>query len=252
MPESILLSIIIPNFNSGKLLEVTLQSIFKEKNLLNFEVLVMDNCSLDNPEKIINKFEFEHLYFYSEPDSGIYDAMNKGVMKAKGNWFHFLGAGDEFLPYMTDLSLFFDSDYMMIYGNVFLVQSNRMYDGEFNFFKLLKRNISHQGIFYKKEIFSKIGLFETKYRIAADYVLNLKLFFSERRQIKYQNIHVSNFLGMGISDKQRDDLFQENKLFIINKMLISYPSIFNIITVLNYDFFYFRNYLRFKWSKWSA
>lgn len=242
------LSIIIPNFNSGELLKNTLKSIFESEANFQFEVLIIDNLSTDNPEEIVKSFLAEKITFISEKDEGIYDAMNKGIRKAKGNWLYFLGSGDEFLVQNVNRLQFANLKAKMIYGNVVLLQKNRIYDGEFSLFKLMKRNICHQAIFYHKSIFQDFGNFDLRFKVASDYVYNLLLFLKIRKYIKYYPITICNFLGLGVSDKVRDDLFQDKKFIIINKMCLQSLKISNLFSLLQYNTYFLKKYIKYKFG----
>ncbi len=233
--ERISLSIIIPNFNSGILLEQSLESIYKDNVSILFEVLIMDNCSSDYPKKIIEKFQFNNLYFFSEPDAGIYDAMNKGITIAKGDWLIFLGSGDELviesLYYVFSQEL---GDFMFLYGNTLLARYNQIYDGIFSKSKLLKKNISHQAILYHKSLFMSFGLFQLKYTIWADYYFNLFVFFKNKQIIRYFDVVISIYRGGGISDLKEDWQFSRDKNKIFLKILFQNISIENINIFLFY------------------
>jgi glycosyltransferase involved in cell wall biosynthesis len=247
-PKLIELSIIIPNFNSGQLLEESLESIFGKSVSFPFEVLIMDNCSSDHPERIVEKFPYKNLYFYSEPDLGVYDAMNKGIRKANGKWLFFLGAGDKIFIDNINRIFLNDLKLKMVYGDVFLTQKNITYDGEFDLFKLMRKNISHQSIFYNSVLFEELGFFDLRFKIAADYVFNLLVFSKKRNEIKYFPYMISEFIGSGISDQLRDDYFQNNKIFIINKIFILNFNldINGFFSLIKYDFYYLRNFIKKK------
>lgn len=240
------LSIIIPNFNSGELLDVTLKSIFKCSLNFKFEVLIIDNLSTDCSLNVVKSYSYENVTIVSERDDGIYDAMNKGITLANGNWFIFLGAGDEFLVQNVNRIQFEYLEAKVIYGDVFLLQEKRIYDGEFSLFKLMKKNICHQAIFYHKSIFKEFGNFDTKYKIASDYVFNLSLFFKIKKETKYLPVTVSNFMGLGVSDKVRDDLFQDNKVFIINKIVFKNLSLSNIFSLVKYNIYILKRFIKYR------
>ena len=89
-------SIIIPSFNSEKTILACIQSILLQ-TFDSYEVLVMDNCSEDSTLEILKLFlNDKRLKIYQEKDTGVYDAMNKGIDKANGEWLFFLGSDDEF------------------------------------------------------------------------------------------------------------------------------------------------------------
>ena len=88
-------SIIIPTFNSEKTLDIALSSIVVQ-SYQNFEVLIIDGLSTDSTIDIAKKHQkvFPNIKIKSEKDNGIYDAMNKGIALAKGEWLYFMGSDD--------------------------------------------------------------------------------------------------------------------------------------------------------------
>ncbi|EAZ82443.1 glycosyltransferase [Algoriphagus machipongonensis] len=247
MSDRIDLSIIIPNFNSGKFLENTLSSIFLKKTCFSFEVLIIDNNSSDNPFQYVKKFPLESILFCSDKDNGVYEAMNKGVKLAKGNWIIFLGAGDELkVESVNQIEFNPLQNLKLIYGNTLLLKNKKTYDGEFSLLKLMKRNISHQAIFYHHSLFLENGSFDTEYRIAADYMYNLKVFLNTSIKVQYVPLVVSHFLGGGLSDIKRDDLFQENKLLLINKLVLKSLSWNGFISLISYNLYYLKKFIQFR------
>ena len=87
------LSIIIPTFNSANTLRRALDSIIGQ-TLNDLEVLIMDGVSTDQTLDIAKTYNDNRIRIFSEPDNGVYDAMNKGIDKASGEWLYFLGSDD--------------------------------------------------------------------------------------------------------------------------------------------------------------
>ena len=90
-----LISIITITYNEEKYLEKTIQSVINQ-NYKNFEYIVIDGNSTDNTVNIIKKYKNNIDCYINEKDSGIYDAMNKGINKANGRWINFMNGGDTF------------------------------------------------------------------------------------------------------------------------------------------------------------
>jgi glycosyltransferase involved in cell wall biosynthesis len=247
VPEEIELSIIIPNFNSGNLLDHTLASIFWKDSSFPFEVLIMDNLSTDNPKQYIDNYPEGSVVYHSEQDIGIYDAMNKGVKLASGRWLIFLGAGDELLIDAVNQIKFNQyKNCTLIYANTLLLKNGKVYDGEFDLLKLMKRNISHQAIFYNLSVFKEIGYFDTNYKITADYIFNLRIFMQTSSEIQYVPLVVSHFMGGGLSDIVRDDYFQDNKLMIISKLVFKNLSLINLYLLIKYHLYFLKKYILLK------
>lgn len=247
--ELITLSVIIPNYNSGKLLEESLESIFFSENVtFTFEVLIMDNCSSDLPEEIIKKFPFENLLFFPEADSGIYYAMNKGIEKAKGDWVYFLGAGD--LLFLHNLSEEnFQSNLDFIYGLAYDKSKSLMAGYEMSLFDLLRGGICHQSIFYRSHLFEKFGKYSLDFPILSDYHFNLNIFFQKEINRKFFPILIAEYKGGGISSRVKDKKFNSKKLTIVFNFLLQNFRLYSLRETLRYFLFYFRNKIIFEINK---
>ena len=205
-----LVSIIIPTYNSEDYLNQALKSIVNQ-TFKDIEVLIMDGLSSDKTVEIAEKFkqDLPQIQIYSDKDNGIYDAMNKGIKKAKGEWIYFMGSDDTFYENKT-LQNFKDLEKLeldILYGNVYSNNFNGLYDGEFSLTKLIKKNVCHQAMFYRKKVFEKKGNFNLKYKVYADWDFNIRCFFSKKINTKYHNFTVANFADGGYSSLNNDQRF---------------------------------------------
>lgn len=206
-------SIIIPTYNSGATLDLALNSIYNQ-TFKNVEVLIMDGLSSDNTLPIAETYKnkIESVAIFSESDFGIYDAMNKGIEKAKGDWLYFLGSDDTLFENTTfekiasTISL---NKVDLIYGNVFSNRFNGIYDGEFNCSKLASKNICHQAMFFNKTIFKKIGKFNLKYKSHADWDHNIRCFYSSKIKTKFIDNIIANYADGGFSSLNFDETFNK-------------------------------------------
>lgn len=206
-------SIVIPTFNSSSTLSFALESIV-DQVYKNFEVLVMDGNSEDNTVQIAKDFNDARIKIISEPDNGIYDAMNKGVALAKGEWLYFLGSDDKF--YSNDVLgkvvSSFRPELEVVYGNVCRIKYMSFYDGLFDENKILKRNICHQAIFIKKTLFIRIGNFNVHYKATADWDHNMRWLLSPGIQHLFINEVIANYAEGGFSSKFIDVAFEKDKM----------------------------------------
>jgi glycosyltransferase involved in cell wall biosynthesis len=210
------ISIITVVYNAKGFLEETIESVLNQ-NFDNFEYIIIDGGSTDGTLDVINKYQDRITLWVSEPDKGIYDAMNKGIRYAKGEYVYFLG-GDDLLfddQVLKNVNSYLLDERKVYYGNVLFKKRNVIYDGKFNSLKIVTRNISHQSIFYPKEIFKKYS-FDTKYKIFADYELNLKLYGNSSYSFVYIPITIALFNDEGASGSNTLDLnFETDRLRII-------------------------------------
>jgi glycosyltransferase involved in cell wall biosynthesis len=180
-------SIITATYNSGKTISDCIQSVLNQ-HFSDFEFILIDANSSDSTMTIIqsfeNKFKEKAITFkyLSEPDNGIYDAWNKGVLHSQGKWISFLGSDDEYLPdalthYFSEIEKNPKANY--ISSKVELIDSNknkiRVFGKPFNW-KQITRNmdIAQVGSFHKRELFEKVGKFNDSYKIVGDLEFYLR------------------------------------------------------------------------------
>lgn len=221
-------TVIIPTFNAENTIEAAINSITSQ-TLNNWELLVIDGVSTDKTINIAKKIEKSDSRIKIEvaKDKGIYDAMNKGIKKAKGQWLYFMGA-DDTIYNSNVLNTILDAinenkNTKLAYGNVSLNKplgyhhEGLVYAGEFDEYKLLVKNICHQSAFYHKSIFQQFGLYKTQYKIFADYDFNLNCF--NRVETLFVNTIIANFNVGGNSkenqqaDKQFANDFLKNMIY---------------------------------------
>jgi glycosyltransferase involved in cell wall biosynthesis len=205
------ISIIIPTVNASKTLSIAIESVI-DQSYQNFELLIIDGLSTDDTIEIAKKYNDDRIKIISEKDSGIYDAMNKGIRLAKGNWIYFLGSDDRFYnkEVLDNLSSWFKSENEILYGNVVFSISGKVYDGKFTKLKLLQKNICHQAIFTRKQVFEKTGNFEIKYKALADWHLNMKWFNDRSIKHKYIGQTIAYYYEDGYSFNNQDTNFMSD------------------------------------------
>ena len=178
------ITIITPTLNTGQYIETALKSV-TDQTYNNIEHIIVDGASTDSTLKIVRGYQKTHknVRLISETDSGIYFAMNKGMDLCTGDWIYFMGADDSFYNenVLTELfNLGFFNEEQIVYGNVIIqgdaswAKNNSVYDGLFTLDKLFRSNICHQSIFYPKSVISRIGYYETKYKITSDWDYNVR------------------------------------------------------------------------------
>ncbi len=232
-----MLTIIIPTYNSAATIGIALESIIYQ-TFQNTEVLIIDGLSCDNTIEIAKKYqlEFPQIKIISEADKGIYDAMNKGIGIAKGEWVYFMGS-DDFLYESTTIEQFSKIEelkkFEVLYGNVYSKRFNGIYDRKFTYSKLATKNICHQSIFFRKCVFKKIGKFNLKYEAYADWDHNIRWFFSNKISHLYVNQVVANYADGGFSSLNVDEVFNKDKNIKLLLRGIGKIPPFQLISICN-------------------
>ena len=185
---NIFFSIIIPTYNAEKTVASAIESIINQK-FRDFEVLITDGKSSDKTSEIVNSFNDKRIILCSQKDKGVYDAMNLGIDNAVGEYIYFLGSDDMLFDNNVLQKIYEnlkDNTFDLIYGDVLFASSKDIYAGEFSLERLLyKQNICHQAIFYKRNSFYKLGKYNLKYKLLADWDFNIRCFMHPQFKIKY-------------------------------------------------------------------
>lgn len=206
-----LITIITVCYNSENFIRETIESVLNQ-TYDNIEYIVVDGNSTDNTLNIIKEYETKfngRMKWISEPDDGIYDAMNKGIELMKGEWINFMNSGDLLINNkIIDRIFVFDNldlnNIEVIYGDVLV-----NYNNEFkikrkakNINKIWKGMIcSHQSMFIKNNLIKKLK-FNKNNLIVADYEFMLKA-LKNQANFQYINKVVSEVISGGMSDKKR-------------------------------------------------
>jgi glycosyltransferase involved in cell wall biosynthesis len=214
-----LVTVITVTYNCGHFLEGTILSVLNQ-SYSNVEYIVIDGGSQDDTLDILNRYDHAIDYWVSEPDNGIYDAMNKGIRFSSGEWLNFLNAKDTFCESGTIESVaktFFQSDARFIYSDVLLTRhgeaNNRRYKCDH-----LRLIINHQASIYRKSLHAEHGL----YIVAPKLTISDYLFFSLVDQADYRKADnpIAVYDTTGASQSQRSI---EQK-FIVDYLLNGMPK----------------------------
>lgn len=188
-PEKPLVSIITVVFNGEKYLEETIQSVIKQ-TYDNIEYIVIDGGSTDRTIDIINKYDDRIDYWVSEPDRGIYDAMNKGITLVSGEWINFMNSGDQFYQEDTLINVFgqrsIENGICFLTGRCRYKLDNFSYDDRYgNIHELWKGMIfRHQSLFAPVS-YHKAHPFDLSYKYAADFNFIYNAVYRDGVQIQF-------------------------------------------------------------------
>ncbi|MGJ4751295.1 glycosyltransferase family 2 protein [Leptospira kmetyi] len=214
-----ILSIVTINYNDKVGLEKTLLSVQNQEGVDRIEHIIIDAGSSDGSIEIIEKYKEGISSWVSEPDNGIYDGQNKGILKSKCKYILFLNSGDTLANSDTIsevLSYPLDAD--LIYGNMFIESPNGAHvrlgkqPTQITLRHLLRDTIWHPACLIRRELFDQFGLYDLNFKIAADYEFWLKV-FSAGVSSKYIPVAFSKFNLEGLSSdpKNRIRMIAERK-----------------------------------------
>lgn len=228
-----LISVITVVFNGKNYIEQAIRSVIGQ-TYDNVEYIIIDGGSTDGTLDIIKQYGEAIDCWISEPDHGVYDAMNKGIKLSNGDYILFLGCDDYLFDVFHEIVNSFQEKTVSYYGDVILSKNKNAYGGRFYSLKLFIKNIPHQAIFYSRHVFADFK-FDCKYITVADYALNLKIFSNKKHGMKYIPKTIAFYNNEhGISSTLIDHAFSLDKPEIIN----NYYSIFHYIIYMSLRFIF--------------
>lgn len=244
-----LLSVITATYNSEKTLIETVNSVLKQ-NYTNFEYIIIDGNSTDNTLNIIKNFETifnEKKIIYkwiSENDSGIYNAWNKGLNIATGNWISFLGSDDVYYENVLEKyaeKAIANPQAHFIHSKVKLINEKKEVifkisdTWKWNNFKRAMK-IAHVGSFHNIEYFNKYGVYNESYKIVGDYEMLLRA--KNNLKTVFFDSFTAEMKDGGISNKNVLKAFKE-----VRKAKIETANINKLFAFFDFYFYVSKHYL---------
>ena len=232
------LSIITINYNNAIGLEKTIESVVSQ-NSQDLEYIVVDGNSADESKKIIQKNKDHINNWISEPDSGVYNAMNKGLAMATGKYLLFLNSGDllankevvsQILPQLK-------SDEDIIYGDLIYSKNGVSVEkfsppNELNLVYFLHFFLPHPATCIKKDLFDKVGSYKENFKIISDWEFFLRAIIIHGASYKHIDLVISNFDNSGISsDDANKNLIEEEKKKVYDEL---FPNLKDEIKLLQF------------------
>lgn len=207
--QNLKISLITVTYNVQNTIERCILSIVSQK-FSNIEYIIIDGASTDNTIQIVNKYRDKVDFFVSEPDKGIYDAMNKGLALATGDVIGTLNADDYFSDenILADVAdAFLTQNINILYGDLDFVdtegkvvrkwRSGKYKSGHFNWGWMPP----HPTFYCKKELFEKLGNYSLSYGTAADYELMLRFIHANKTSLFYLHKVMIKMVIGGVSNK---------------------------------------------------
>lgn len=202
-----MVSIITVVLNGDKHIEKTIQSVINQ-NYKYIEYIIIDGGSSDGTLEIIKKYQNEIDFWISEPDNGIYDAMNKGIGYATGDLIGIINSDDHYIDDSIGLvarTAVEHPEADVFHGNMVYIQKSgikeiRRSRDNFSKYKLYKMPVNHPTVFIRASCYKKYGTYDIRYKFAADFDLILKYLIDYKLIFKYIDHTISFMQGGGTSN----------------------------------------------------
>jgi glycosyltransferase involved in cell wall biosynthesis len=230
------LSIITINLNNVIGLRKTIESVINQLHI-NLEYIIIDGGSTDGSLEVIKGYADKISYWISEPDNGIYNAMNKGIKSANGEYCLFLNSGD-WLADENIVSDFCKSGLTedIIAGNMFYYDQDKTILAEsvsaaaLDFELFYFKSLPHPATFIKRELFATFGLYNETYRIVSDWEFWLRTLVLNNCTYNHIDLNIAYFDGGGISNLKENELLIKQERDAVFKSFLplvykSYTSI---------------------------
>lgn len=232
------LTIITINYNNNSGLIKTIESIINQ-SWIDYEFIIVDGGSTDESVATIKLYEKYINYWVSEKDNGVYDAMNKAIQIAKGSYVNFMNSGDYYFTdtVLEEIKEKFSSNVGVLYGDSFYF-NDEGYDkiektpAILSFSHFVNSGINHQASFIKRDLFFKYFIYNTMYKISADWEFFLYVICKKNESYEHLGKTICYYDFSGISaSPQNLNLYHSEREFILKK---HFPLFYD-------DFVYYSN-----------
>lgn len=216
------LSIITVNRNNKHGLISTVKSVLNQKNNA-VEFIIIDGASNDGSYEALLHYSDQIEYKNSEPDKGIYDAMNKGIANAKGTYLLFLNSGDILVQGALDTFLTQNNDKDVVYGDIYLEINNKLqayhYPNTIDLSYLWQHSLPHQATIIKRNLFSEVGFYDSNLKIVADWAWFFKAIIIHKVSTHYINDYLAIYDTTGVSfNDGNNEMIAGEKAFVRNQL----------------------------------
>jgi glycosyltransferase involved in cell wall biosynthesis len=244
------ISIITVSYNAQDTIEETIISVINQ-NFIELEYIVIDGASTDNTVKIIKKYLDKIFYFVSEPDKGMYDAINKGIEISTGEVIGILNSDDIFSNNNIVSQIenaFLNKNIDAIFADISFVKNNFIIR-KLSSYKWNPRYFefgimpAHPTFYCKRNLFKQYGNYKIDFAIAADFELMLRFIYINRIRFLYLPLNMVNMKLGGKSTRGFKSLYVINKeiykSFILNGVKTNYLKIYlkYFLKIFEFKFF---------------
>jgi len=218
-------SIITISYNNAKGLLRTIESVLKQ-DFCDYEYIVIDGGSSDDTKNILESFSDKITYWVSEPDRGVYHAMNKGINVSKGEYLHFLNSGDIYAA-NTILSSVFSRQYAVPlirtvqicdYGDRQELWTN-LGEKDITVYDMYVNTMLHQATFIHRDMFEKYGLYDEELKIVSDWKFFLQTILGGEKTV-FVDLNSIIFEMYGIStNKSHGELHLQERRQVLEQLM---------------------------------
>lgn len=244
-------TVITAVYNGEKYIDECIKSILSQ-SYSNFEYIIIDGGSTDNTIEIIKSYRQNLSYWVSEADSGIYDAWNKGLERANGDWITFVGSDDELFPDALEIYVDHIREHINRDDLQFVSSLIKLVDEQMNYIKTVghiwvwkqfkkKMTTWHVGTFHAKHLFAKYGYYDNSFKISGDYELLLRV--KDKLNASFVNEETVKMRVGGISDVNILKANRETYRAKIKNGVLSY-TVGNLLQIIDTIRLFFRNGLK--------
>lgn len=212
------ISVITVCMNSDATIETAIQSVVAQ-TFENIEYIVVDGKSTDGTLDIIKKYADSITSVISEPDSGIYEAMNKGIAVATGDYLFFLNSDDRFLHERVIELLVMDIHPALpdiVYGDMLICNPSNGTSAIkrqdcLNKVYVFKNTPDQPSVFYRREVFEFCGMFRTDYKIVSDFDWMLNAILRKKVTLQYLGKMITQFSTGGVSSHRHNEIHEQER-----------------------------------------
>ena len=223
------LSLITINQNNAEGLRRTIESVVFQ-TYIDYEYIVIDGASTDESVNILKQYDNRITFWISEPDTGIYNAMNKGILKATGEYCLFLNSGDRLSNDRVLEEVFLhEITEDIVCGNAVFEKSHLHKERliippeKLKASDLILNFIPHQATFIKRSLFSEIHLYDEHYKISSDWAFFIETLLVYNKKYKHLNVLVSQCESTGISNQNENiEIMDHEHLIIVSNLIPAY------------------------------
>jgi glycosyltransferase involved in cell wall biosynthesis len=234
------ISIVTINFNNGPGLEDTIKSVINQSYGF-IEYLVIDGASVDSSLKLIETYSDRIFFWVSEPDNGIYHAMNKGIEQATGEYILFLNSGDRLIndtviAEVANIGLTHD----LVYGDLLFFDHEKTWSwnlpDQITFKSFYQSTIPHPSTFIKRSLFDKAGPYDEKLKVVSDWKFFITALAIHNASYLHINKVISAYNFDGISSKPENlKLIDFERLQVLNEYFPFFVDDYKTLTAVELE-----------------